>query len=374
VTTPNYLTARDYPWLLVLIEEYERYEGRRSAELAARLREPLRVECGAERLALARRVLDQVCKPTVQAAVPPPQAREALFRSAAGRGPRADAARAAAESLRVDPRALFDALFADLPGERRMPELPQGTDPANVALRANLSLVAGLLGRATAVTIGLRGNARDIVRCAQLRGLLCVVRGEPEGAELRLEISGPLSIFRRTLVYGRALASLVPRLAHCERFELRAECTLYGQQQSIICVRSGDPIFPSDPPKRFDSQVERRFARDFARAAPDWDIVREPSPVAAEGTLIFPDFALVHRRNPNERAWLEIVGFWTPGYLEEKLRRLRAAGLSRLILCIDAERNCGADEMPQGAQVIRYERRIDPHAVLAVLVPVARHR
>jgi (S)-ureidoglycine-glyoxylate aminotransferase len=42
-------------------------------------------------------------------------------------------------------------------------------------------------------TIGLRGNARDIVLCAQLRGLLCVVRGEPEDAELRLEISGPLT-------------------------------------------------------------------------------------------------------------------------------------------------------------------------------------
>ena len=32
---------------------------------------------------------------------------------------------------------------------------------------------------------------------------------------------------------------------------------------------------------------------------------------------------------------LEIAGFWTPDYLTTKLRRLRSAGLDRLVICIE---------------------------------------
>lgn len=366
-TSPSYFGPRDYPWLLCLIEEYERFAGRRSAELAAHLAEPLRVACPRERLELARRVLDRICKPEARAAVSPAKAREALFGAASDRRPRDQALRAAAERLGTGADDVLSSLFADLPGERVLPGLPAGLDPSALAQRLNLALVASWLTRATRVRLTLSGNARDVVRYALLRGLLCVVRGDPQQPErLTLEISGPLTLFRRTLVYGRALASLVPRLAHCDRFELLADCVLGGETVAVR-VRSGDPIFPSDPPKRFDSLVERRFAREFARAAPDWDVVREPAPIPAEGTLIFPDFALVHRRAEQPPVWLEIVGFWTPQYLTDKLRRLRVAGLPRLILCIDASLACAPGDLPESARVVRFVRRIDPLAVLAVL-------
>jgi len=68
------------------------------------------------------------------------------------------------------------------------------------------------------------------------------------------------------------------------------------------------------------------------------------------------------------------VGFWTPDYLEAKLRRLRAADLDRFILCIDEERNCSADELPHRAQVLRYRRRIDAAEVLGLIEPTAAGR
>lgn len=121
-----------------------------------------------------------------------------------------------------------------------------------------------------------------------------------------------------------------------------------------------------------DSQLEKRFARDFRKAAPDWDAIREPRPIESLGSLIFPDFELVHRRESSRRWLLEIVGFWTPGYLEEKLRKLRAAKLTHVILCIDQERACTDAELPQHAQVVRYKRHIDVQAVLAVVQPNRR--
>ena len=38
-------------------------------------------------------------------------------------------------------------------------------------------------------------------------------------------------------------------------------------------------------------------------------MIREPRPIETEGTLVFPDFELVNRRNPRHRWLLEIIGF-----------------------------------------------------------------
>jgi hypothetical protein len=135
-------------------------------------------------------------------------------------------------------------------------------------------------------------------------------------------------------------------------------------------IATGAPIFPAREPRRFDSLLEERFARDFARLAPDWDLVREPEPVRAGDALMFPDFLLRHRRHPGRRFLLEIVGFWTREYLERKLATLRKAALQNLILCVDEDRNCAESEMPVGSPVIRFRRRIDPATVLAA---ISRH-
>ena len=66
---------------------------------------------------------------------------------------------------------------------------------------------------------------------------------------------------------------------------------------------------------------------------------------------------------------MEIAGFWTPEYVERKLMHLRDADLEGFILCLDAERNCSTDELPERARVIRYRRRIDPSDVLAIIDP-----
>jgi predicted nuclease of restriction endonuclease-like RecB superfamily len=130
------------------------------------------------------------------------------------------------------------------------------------------------------------------------------------------------------LLYGRALGELVQFLPHCAHFKLRAECVL-RDQEAILDVQSGDPIFPAEEPKAYDSKLEERFARDLKRAAPDWDLVREPEPVPAGRTLIFPDFLLRHRLCPQRSFFVEILGFWSADYLARKLALLREAGLEQ---------------------------------------------
>jgi predicted nuclease of restriction endonuclease-like RecB superfamily len=202
-----------------------------------------------------------------------------------------------------------------------------------------------------------------VVRQARLRGLLCMVWSSP--APL-LEVSGPFALFRRTLLYGRALGELLPFLARTARFELRARCALRGEEGELS-LRSGDPISPAGAPRTFDSRLEERFSRDFKKAAPDWDLLREPEPVRAGDTLIFPDFLLRHRLDPSRQHLLEIIGFWTADYVERKLRGLRAAGIRNLILVIDEDRRCADGDLPPGARVVWYRRRIDPQRILEAM-------
>jgi predicted nuclease of restriction endonuclease-like RecB superfamily len=362
---PYYLTERDYVWLAELIEEFEAFVGERRGLLEARLRAAGDASQSSAH-ALAVRVLRSEYGAVAQASVPPHEARRTVFCQAAQRTGRATALRAASAELGVPPAAVEAALFADFPLERRLTAPPARLDAAALALRCNALIQQSLLARSTDVAITLEGNARAVVRHALLRGLICTVSGLPGHGPVSMAVSGPLSLFRRTTLYGRALAQLVPVLAWCRHFQLAARCVL-RQGTGTFVLRSGDPVRAAAEPRRYDSQLEQRFAREFARQTEHWDLVREPAPVAALGTLIFPDFALQQRRDATRRWLLEIAGFWTTDYIAHKLDRLRAAGLDRLILCLDASRDCGRAAVPEHARVVWFRQRVDPSDVLAII-------
>jgi len=364
---PRFLVEADYPWLRTLLDERERFVGRPQREVDARLREPLMAEGPAGKKQLAVRVLAQLARSMRDAAVPPRQARRLVFGEAVRTAsPRDTVLARVARSLDVTPEELEASLFADLPGERIVAGLAVPLSPTELALRANLALTQALLFRATGVTLEVEGNARTLVRHAKLRGLICTVSRGSRDMDTVLEVSGPLALFRRTILYGRALGTLVPHLAWCQRFRLRAACVL---EERVVDLQlgTGDPILPADAPRQYDSQIEERFAREFRRLAPDWDVLREPEPVAAGTHLVFPDFALQHRYDTSRRWLLEIVGFWTPDYLRRKLALYRTASVANLILCIDEDRACAEGDLPVGAVVVRFRRRVDAVAVRCIL-------
>lgn len=368
LVVPHYLTERDHAWLGDLIEEFESFVGQPRRLLESRLRTESHAGRQSSGRALAVRLLHSAFTTAVHAALPPCEARRAVFWRAAQRGDRAQILRAASTNLCVALQDLEASLFADLPGERRLtaPTAPLGA--ARLAVQCNTLIQQTLLGRSTGITLKFEGNARALVRHAVLRGLICTVSGQPGQGPVSMSASGPLSLFRHTTLYGRALAQLVPLLAWCRTFQLTARCRL-RQGPGTFVLRSGDPISAAAEPRRYDSSLEERFAREFVRHTDHWDLVREPEPVAAGGTLIFPDFAVQHRSDPGRRWLLEIAGFWTADYIAHKLSRLRAAQLDRLILCLDANRDCGNEPPPERAHVVWFRRRIDPLAVLAILEP-----
>lgn len=368
IVVPHFFGDHDHPWLRSLVDEYERFVGRPHRDLAARLRQPLPCEAPPEKLKLAVQVLMRAQRGRrTSALVPPRRARAMVFVDAART---ADSGLAVlsrvAESLGVTVGELRDSLFADLPGERLVEAPPRSVSAIELALRVNLALVQRLLFHATTLRIGVEGHTRPLVRHAKWRGLICTIMDRPGQGGALLEISGPFALFRNTRLYGRALGELIPLLACCPRFRLDAECVVDGRRRTLR-LATGDPIFPAAAPRQYDSRLEERFAREFRRAAPEWDVVREPEPIAVGPSLIFPDFGLQKRSDPGQRWLLEIVGFWTPDYLSRKLTLYREALVANLILCIDEARSCADGDLPPGARIVRFRRRVDPAAVLRAM-------
>jgi len=381
----HYLNDRDHAWLRALIQGYESGVGSRQIELMSRLREPLSVRAPRAKQRVAVEVLESLCARRVSAVVPPREARWQLFTAAANlNAPRAVVVKRVAEELGTDPASLESSLFADLESESLAGPLPLALTPENLALEANFRLVSRWLVRAERVHIRAWGDVRALLRQARQDGLICnacefaatETNGSAPHPSVTLDVSGPLSLFRHTSIYGRALCGLLSRLLVCERFVLSAVCAPgAGLAPMTLVVQSGDPIRPLREPPALDAKVERRFIKDFRKGAPDWDSRREPVPLSADGSLVFPDFELWHRSEPGRRFLLEIVGFWTPKYLLEKLQKLRAAHISDFILCVDQARACSDVEPPVHAQVLRFNRRIDVAAVLALLEALrARYR
>jgi len=360
---PHWLGDADQPWLQVLLDELAASAGQPERLLDGRLQTaaglaPVQPFRRALAIHVGRGLFEAPARDRLPRAI-----RRTLFSLAATGMQREAALDEGARLLGIPATEIATRLFGDLPGERRRGALPE-VSPTDLARRVNLRLAQALVARSVDVRIRLVGRARAIVRHAKLRGLLCTVRESDAQVEAgTLELSGPLALFHHTQVYGRSLAELVPSLAWCERFALEAHCRIRDRDATLVLTER-DPLFPSAAPRRFDSKIEARFARDLAKHAPDWELVREPSPIRCGESLFFPDFALRHR--PSQRAVLvEIVGYWTAEYLARKRAQLVASGRTDILLCVDDSLGCDDSSWPEGLAVLRFRKRVDPRSVLS---------
>lgn len=269
-------------------------------------------------------------------------------------GARAGRIEAAAAALGVDAGEVESLLFMDVRGERPI-AFPRGRpSELEVAAAANVILIQRALGRAHRVQLALRADDGVILRAALARGLLVVASwaGEDRTA---LDIVGPLALFQRTAIYGRALGQLVPLLAHAADFELVLEAPDWA-------TRITSPVLlPRASPDRTGSFHARRLARALEQHDPELRVVVGPAPVHAGAALLCPDLAIEHG---SERWYVELVGFWTADSLAAKLAQYAAANV-RVKLCVQASRACGEEAASDDPRIVAYDRSVDPRRVLA---------
>lgn len=369
VVTPHWLTPRltcDLRWLLHL---YNVAIGQPYARLGYSVQQHEWTALDSSALALVRRVLDRAFTTRPPGGPKPSALRLEAYEARAAGHSRPAALAAVGANHGLTAQAVESLLFADLAPARLLEAPPVEPTVSELIERANLELVQGLVRRAERLRAEFRGDARNVARALRATRLIADVSGD-NPPDFQLDVSGPLTLHRRTTVYGKALARFIPALAACERWRLRADLLLPEGAGSLE-VGHGDAILRRGAPSSgYDSQVEERLHREFARHTDTWVLHREPGPVRRGATWIFPDFLAVSSAHPNEAVWVEIIGFWTPAHLARKLRAVNEAvraGGRRWILCVDESLALENEPVPPTATVLRFRKRVRPDALLRLL-------
>jgi len=118
-------------------------------------------------------------------------------------------------------------------------------------------------------------------------------------------------------------------------------------------------------PAEFDSQLEENFAKQFGASRDGWHVIREGEILHQRQKVFMPDFVFQHEGGA--RVLLEIVGFWTPEYLNYKRRVLRQFRPHHLLLAVP-ERSLRPDaSVGDGDKVIVYKTALKVKEVLKAL-------
>ena len=279
-------------------------------------------------------------------------------------------------SREIGPAQVRAWLYADLPEAHVLTSFEAPT-PEGLLERYNLAQAQGVLYRASHVVITAHrndpGEYKLLFRYLKLFGLMTYIEGDADHG-FTLTIDGPASLFTPSARYGLALAKLLPALLHVTRWSLTATLVPRQRVSSIsqgtrFTLEAGCGLVSHYPPgKPYDSILEQAFAERWAQTPTAWRLEREVDLIPLPGSVMVPDFRLVH---PNGRSiLLELVGYWRPEYLRKKFAQVRRAAREDVILAVSERLNLERagvrrDDMP--AHVVWFKDRLLPKAVLAVL-------
>lgn len=323
-----------------------RLEGRPRAVIAEALRRQERRVRDASRLSgIAKALLDLSDFVPPRGAERAAEVREAVFRARGKRWPPVPGDRLvpyeeAGAELGLDAQEVERLLYADAPGARVLKRAP-ALDGRALLARYNVELARAVLLDAERVRFTARGGWRRVFGAVKAARLMHTVTRA--GRSYQVEVTGPAAAFIvRSNRYGVRLARVLPALMRTPGWRLEADVRR-GDAVMKFAVRSRpraagekSPIGGEARRARYDSKWERSLADDFRKrfgaARSDWTLSRETAPVDAGDELFFPDFTLRHA--DGREALVELVGFWTPEYLEAKARKVEAARLDNLVLVV----------------------------------------
>jgi hypothetical protein len=181
-------------------------------------------------------------------------------------------------------------------------------------------------------------------------------------------VTGPDAIFRRTRRYGTAFARVLRSVAATADWTLEATIDDRGRERTLrlddsdVSVPGVEPV--AEP--TYDSGVEADFAARFEALDLDWELHREPEPLAAGARVMIPDFAFDYRYAPF-RLYFEVMGFWTPEYVEKKLQQLADLEDVDMLVAVDESLAAGEAIEARDHRAITYQGTVRLKDVVDVL-------
>lgn len=292
-----------------------------------------------------RKLLIDRCTFEVREGVDPPTARAAVFAAAAATrrmlGPddafdRDAVLAAVAPTLDLTPEALEAGLYADLKSAHRLVEHKPIT-PERLVDAYDRGQAQAVLLRAVQVTVEAdfadAGAARTFFQKLKFLRLLFRIEAT-EGGTYRIELEGPFALFQASTKYGLQLAQVLPALEGSARYALRAEVR-WGKDRAPLVFEhegGGDAAEALEAAPLADDVallVDRFKALDTP-----WRVRRSTRVLTLPGVgVCIPDLVFSHTER-EERAYLEVMGFWSRDAVWRRVELVQAGLSERIIFAV----------------------------------------
>ncbi len=368
-----------------VIELFKAHDGRRRGELD----EALRADEGEGtdyrvRRGLAHLLYSERCEFQTQSILEPELLRDRVFAASARVRPNLETGANLLDDLALDLTVELErpisgaeleaSLYADLKENQLVAFEP--VEAQWLLERYNLAQAQGVLYRSSELVITAHrndpGEYKLLFRYLKLFGLMHRITGDVD-AGYSIFLDGPASLFKPSMRYGIQFAKFLPAMLHASKWSLDA--LIHPRVQFADQSQPPEAHFTLDSStplkshyargKVFDSILEHSFAERFEKTKTDWTLEREVDLVDLGGTVMIPDFRLVHA--DGRAVLLEIVGFWRADYLRRKFDKLRRSNRRDIVIAVSQKLNIGesgANLEGLEDQIVWFKGALDPKTVL----------
>lgn len=365
--------------LIALVREHQ---GQRRAVLEQALEDYIGLGTDYRILRGLIKLLMDRCRFTIVSPVEPVELRQKLFLHARQHHPLNEASKAqvlaaVAQELNCAVETITTSLFADLPANQTLIEFDELS--ADELLAAyNLAQAQAVLYRCVEMTLWVEpqdaAGYRQLFEAIKYYRLIHAIKGRAAtGYEILL--SGPVSLFHRSQKYGIQMAVFLPALLECRGWRLRAEIAAKNGKRGFFELDSKQQrLRVSDAPVMLAANelVEKLLARwpDLGSA---WTLQRCSEVIdLGEGAFV-PD--LVAGNEAGLKIYGELLGFWTPRFLTQRLEEFAYNGMKNFLLVVSEELR-GSRETPTTLppNVLVYKTTLSARDLLAAIERVANTR
>jgi predicted nuclease of restriction endonuclease-like RecB superfamily len=357
----------------LIIQTYKDHLGRKKGELDSALENLEEIGYDYRFIRGLSTLLDRKCKITTNTPIESSKIRRKVFHITRKNGlPTTNQARkkflqAAAQQLKLSPEQIEDYLYADLE-DQQIVESFEEISAQNLLKWYNLSLTQTLLFLATELCFTATGNWQNIFRTIKWLGLIYNIQKIDENYVVRVD--GPASLFKLNRKYGTKLAKLLPQIIANKKWRITAKILRYKRDTQLLNleldnIKYNEILLRPESEPGYDSSVEKNFETRFKALNTGWKIEREPEFIPVGKWVMIPDFKL---QKDKMRVYLEVAGFWTPKYIQNKITKLQLLNNIDFIVVANQKLACQKlKKLQDRLEIIFYNKRIPLKPLLKIL-------
>lgn len=236
--------------------------------------------------------------------------------------------------------------------------------------RYNLALAQALMFRASHMYIELRDATAQRLRqmMRYIKFFRLIATAQPMGHNhYRIEIDGPLSLFRFTQKYGVQMATFLPALLLCNNWHMEATIRWEDKKPPVSFFLDSDTTLQSHYPDKgvYVTEEERYFRKRWNPDKLGWSL-KPHTQIVRLGTYdtLVTDYVL---EQDEQKVLLVFLGFWQRHTLLRKLELIREYGPDNLIVGAPARLRASEEDLPEELQerVFFFKNVIQPKKVAA---------